>query len=396
MMTVELNGKTHDPEPTGTLDGEAPESTDWANYFVTYAYLYHQKDMIEDHRRTGAYYQAVQQNKQQFEGKVVLDVGTGSGILAIFAAKAGARKVYAVEATPMAVKARTLVKGNNLSHIVEVIQGTIETVVIPEKVDIIISEWMGFFLLRESMLDSVLIARDRWLKPGGALYPSQARMYFAPIRSTSIANGEHEFQGDSSVDLRRTRWGRMQSAMEGWDLFVGDVKRYYGVDMDCLTDNFREEQRSYYLATSSWSDVHPSQLLSSPTCFQTYDLASLELEKVLNPIEVDIQMEVLDAGPVHAFVGFFDVAFRGSKENPANMEVLLTTAPDPAGPTHWGQQTFPLHPALTVAAHSLISGRLSIRRRPDNNRLLQFCLVFHVTCNGQLTHQERTCTWQMD
>lgn len=74
-----------------------------------------QKDMIEDHRRTGAYYQAVQQNKKQFEGKVVLDVGTGSGILAIFAAQAGARKVYAVEATPMALKARKLVEGNNVS-----------------------------------------------------------------------------------------------------------------------------------------------------------------------------------------------------------------------------------------------------------------------------------------
>lgn len=41
-----------------------------------------------------------------------------------------------------------------LDHIVEVIQGTIETIELPEKVDIIISEWMGYFLLRESMLDS--------------------------------------------------------------------------------------------------------------------------------------------------------------------------------------------------------------------------------------------------
>jgi ABC-type nickel/cobalt efflux system permease component RcnA len=73
-----------------------------------------QKDMLEDHRRTGAYYQAVKQNRRQFEGKVVLDVGTGSGILAVFAAQAGARKVYAVEATPMAKHARVLVKGNKV------------------------------------------------------------------------------------------------------------------------------------------------------------------------------------------------------------------------------------------------------------------------------------------
>jgi hypothetical protein len=48
----------------------------------------------------------------------------------------------------------------------------------------------GYFLLRESMLDSVLVARDKFLKPGGALYPSHARMFLAPIRSNQwcVAN----------------------------------------------------------------------------------------------------------------------------------------------------------------------------------------------------------------
>jgi protein arginine N-methyltransferase 1 len=73
-----------------------------------------QKEMLEDHKRTGAYYQAVMSNKRQFAGKVVLDVGTGSGILAIFAAKAGARKVYAVEATSIANSARKLIEHNKV------------------------------------------------------------------------------------------------------------------------------------------------------------------------------------------------------------------------------------------------------------------------------------------
>lgn len=65
--------------------------------------------------------------------KTVLDVGTGSGILAIWSAQAGARKVYAVEATKMADHARALVNANNLDHIVEVIEGSVEDISLPEK-----------------------------------------------------------------------------------------------------------------------------------------------------------------------------------------------------------------------------------------------------------------------
>ncbi|RVW47453.1 Protein arginine N-methyltransferase PRMT10 [Vitis vinifera] len=99
----------------------------------------------------------------------IYSVGTGSGILAIWSAQAGARKVYAVEATKMSEHARELVKANNLQDIVEVIEGSVEDVTLPEKVDVIISEWMGYFLLRESMFDSVISARDRWLKPTGVM-----------------------------------------------------------------------------------------------------------------------------------------------------------------------------------------------------------------------------------
>ena len=79
----------------------------------------------------------------------------------------------------------------------EVIQGMIESISLPEKVDIIISEWMGYFLLRESMLDSVLVARDRFLKPGGALYPSHCRMFLGAIRTPA----SQQRVGDLHVSL---------------------------------------------------------------------------------------------------------------------------------------------------------------------------------------------------
>lgn len=72
---------------------EADKAADYANYFCSYAYLYHQKQMLMDHVRMRAYHTAILGNKSLFAGKVVLDVGTGSGVLSIWAAQAGASKV---------------------------------------------------------------------------------------------------------------------------------------------------------------------------------------------------------------------------------------------------------------------------------------------------------------
>jgi hypothetical protein len=69
--------------------------------------------------------------------------------------------VYAVEASAMASATRDIVAANGLEGVVRVLQGRVEEVDIPEKVDCIISEWMGFYLFNESMLDSVLFARDK-------------------------------------------------------------------------------------------------------------------------------------------------------------------------------------------------------------------------------------------
>ncbi|KAK2087359.1 hypothetical protein P7K49_033266 [Saguinus oedipus] len=97
---------------------------------------------------------------------IVLDVGCGSGILSFFAAQAGARKIYAVEASTMAQHAEVLVKSNNLTDRIVVIPGKVEEVSLPEQVDIIISEPMGYMLFNERMLESYLHAK-KYLKPSG-------------------------------------------------------------------------------------------------------------------------------------------------------------------------------------------------------------------------------------
>ena len=143
--------------------------------------LVHQQNMLQDEVRTGAYQSAVMQNKKDFEGKVVVDVGTGTGILALFAAQAGARKVYAIEVSNMAERAVEIVRANGFEDVVKVIKGKIEEIDLPEKVDLIISEPMGFMLLHERMLEVFALAREKWGKPGCKMFPTTGTIYIAPF-----------------------------------------------------------------------------------------------------------------------------------------------------------------------------------------------------------------------
>lgn len=77
--------------------------------------------------------------------------------------------------------------------------GKVEDIALPDgiaKVDIIISEWMGYALLYESMLDSVLVARDRFLRPGGVMVPSQCKMMFGLADAREIYKERVGFWND--------------------------------------------------------------------------------------------------------------------------------------------------------------------------------------------------------
>lgn len=145
-------------------------------YFQFYGYLSQQQNMMQDFVRTSTYQKAIHGNFIDFNGKVVLDVGAGSGILSFFAAQAGAAKVYAVEASNMAQYAQQLVASNNLHERITVIAGKIEEIDLPEKVDIIISEPMGYMLYNERMLETYLHAK-KWLKPNGKMFPSRGDLF---------------------------------------------------------------------------------------------------------------------------------------------------------------------------------------------------------------------------
>ncbi|VAH98228.1 unnamed protein product [Triticum turgidum subsp. durum] len=341
--------------------------------------------MLCDRVRMDAYHSAVFRNPHHFRGKVVLDVGTGSGILAIWSAQAGARKVYAVEATNVAEHARELVRANGVADIVEVIQGTMEDIVLPEKgesfrflnpsfiisfpngcqtfeIDVIISEWMGYYLLRESMFDSVICARDRWLNPGGVMYPSHARMWLAPIRSGL---------GDKKME-------DFEIAMNDWNHFVEDTQAYYGVNMNALTKAYRAEHEKFYLKSSIWNNLHPNQLIGQPAVVKEMDCLTATVEEI-REVRAQVTLPInQDRTRLAALAGWFDVHFRGSKQNPAVEEVELNTAPDENGGTHWGQQVFLMTPSPRVNEGDSVNVSFSMVRSKENHRLMDMDITYEL------------------
>ncbi|KAI3370817.1 hypothetical protein L3Q82_007343 [Scortum barcoo] len=268
-------------------------------YFDSYAHFGIHEEMLKDEVRTLTYRNSMYHNKHVFKDKIVLDVGSGTGILSMFAAKAGAKHVYGVKSTdggerchetwaklktccvsgekpqwepagtttvtvtlpdtnqPWGLRRgaeqevqsiageelgtqtgkksvkdgasekrfanqvqayrvlfRTGVEANHRQilskddlvfyprehlmvaavldghlcsehkylKMITIFKGKVEEVELPvEKVDIIISEWMGYCLFYESMLNTVIFARDKWLKPGGLMFPDRASLYVVAI-----------------------------------------------------------------------------------------------------------------------------------------------------------------------------------------------------------------------
>lgn len=145
---------------------------------TNFAGLAEHEEMLSDSVRVDAYHRAIRRNVQA--GDVVLDLGTGTGLLAFLASRAGARKVYAVEHSDFIEVAREIARHNGFAD-VEFVQANSREFTPPEPIDVVLHEQMGDELFNENMLQNVLDLRDRVLRPGGRILPARFRLYVEPV-----------------------------------------------------------------------------------------------------------------------------------------------------------------------------------------------------------------------
>ncbi|XP_028290421.1 protein arginine N-methyltransferase 6 [Gouania willdenowi] len=328
-------------------------------YFDTYSDVTIHEEMLADHVRTNAYRMAIAKNTELIRDRVVLDVGAGTGVLSIFCAQAGARRVFAVEACSIAEQAANIVRQNAMEDRVEVIRGTVETVDLPERVDVIVSEWMGYALLHESMLNSVLYARDRWLKPGGVILPSRAELYISPICDPLVEDRLH---------------------------FWYSVKDQYGVDMSCMWDFARKCIKNSDIAVSS---VCVEDVLSHPARFAELDLNTVTVEQ-LRTVSGPFTCAAFGSAAVNAFCVYFTVTF----PCPDKPLVLSTSPFKPE--THWKQAVMYLDAPLEVVQDTPVTGEVRMFPSEDSDRHICVRVDFSV---GDSKRQSKTFSirdWNSD
>ncbi|XP_059391046.1 protein arginine N-methyltransferase 6 [Carassius carassius] len=333
----------------GTKKRKLDRSTEDYMYFDSYSDVTIHEEMIADTVRTNTYRMGIFKNSKSIEGKVVLDVGAGTGVLSLFCAQAGAGKVYAVEASSIADQAVRIVKLNQMEDTIEVIKATLETIELAEQVDVIVSEWMGYALLHESMLNSVIFARDKWLKPGGLILPSRADLYIAPIN-------------DLVVEGRLNFWST--------------VKAQYGVDMSCMTDFARKCIMNKDITVNP---VTVEDVLSHPCKFAELDLNTVTVEQ-LRDVRGVFSCQCFGSSSIHAFCVWFTVTFPSEEK-----ALVLSTSPFKPE-THWKQAVLYLDDAVDVMQDTKVEGEISLYPSEENSR--HICIRVDYSIGEQKKHSK--------
>jgi len=193
-----------------------------------------------------------------------------------------------------------------------------------EQVDLIVSEWMGYFLIYEARLAEVIRSRDRWLKPGGLLFPDRAKMYVSLLEDEEYKGRHFDYYGNV--------WGFDFSPMQEPAHGEPVVNSFEG-----------------------------TQMLSSIACVLDLSLYRCTVEEAFN-IASAYQVTCKREGKVHAHLFWFEIRF-----DSCHKPIAFATGPESPA-SCWKQTAFFLTAALPVKAGDRVRGMVATRKASDDRR----------------------------
>jgi len=258
------------------------------------------------------------------KGKVVLEIGCSTGLLSVFAAQAGAKRVVSVEANPDAARlAMEVVHANGFSDVVSVVEGYIADAMedVDElleaeggSVDVIISDWMGDMLVGKDLFRSFAFARDRWLVLGGVSLPSRCDLWLAP------------FDNEALLERQTGYW----------------FSRPYGVDLSVLAGPAVED----HLSRPVIDVVQASGILASPQCIFRLDCSSARDDALMRH-RAEYRFALEKEGTFHGLAVWFTCELLPG--------ISFSTGPK-APPTTWRQTLLFAGPESLAYGVRLVAG----------------------------------------
>jgi SAM-dependent methyltransferase len=263
-----------------------------------FGYLEPHIGMIADWTRTQLFIQAIQRVVRP--GDIVLDLGTGTGVLAIAAARAGAARVYAVERTAIADVAAAMFERNGVADRITLIRGHSTAISLPERAHVLTGELLGTDPLSERILEYTADAVKRLLVPGARLAPRKLRLFGRAVELPESLVARHW------VDRRTAdHWARL-----------------YGMDFLALCDAGRDRSPAF---TVKAEDAAHWRFLTASTELIEIDLA----REPAFPLESNRTAMVTAPGTLSGIVVFWELDL--------DSETRLSTDPASCRPDcSWG------------------------------------------------------------
>jgi precorrin-6B methylase 2 len=262
---------------------------------------------------------------------VVLDLGAGTGVLGLIAARLGAKRVYLVEPSDVIAVAEEIVQANGLQDRVRCLHGRLDDITLPERADVLVSVMTGNFLLTEDLLPVLFDARDRHLKQGGYLIPGGAEMEAVLVSAPEV----HATQVES--------WSTPQ----------------HGVDLGVC--------RSYAANTVMYgpAGIRDALFLARPATLLSLDLYTASYE----PLHAQVTFEVTQSGVCHGLAGWFRMRLGDS---------WLSTSPQ-APRMHWSPVFLPIDPPMSVETGQQVTLALDRLRAGAESRRHSTLLSSSIT-----------------